>query len=442
MAAATKPPSIPESIQAAPAPEQHSERSGPDLLRVFDWPALTWILLAFFIVFGFYFLKPTFLNSAHEIQFLLNFPVLNPIGADLHEYIGFTRALLQNGSPYIAPNYYPPLESVLFIPLTWTSPDRAYEWMIVINASVFFGLTLVFPLLLSKERRFSATLMFFLISGLFSYGFFFELERGQYDLIVMAFCFSALYLYHYQPRLHFLAYVLFVISVQIKIYPGIFLLLFATDWHAWKQNLRRWGLLLLANFAGLFVLGPKVFLDFVAALQKQLQVPTYISLVNHSITSFATLAIRKLGPSGDFTKPQLREFTTILQVALLLFILACLAAVIWTAYKRRLSPLNPYVLVVFTIGALVIPSTSHDYVFAAMIAPFAIFLNSLRLHRSGRLWADITSTLLVFLIALAYCATLFLHDNQPLALNNNLPALLLIALATTFLFFIRSPAEA
>ena len=420
-----------------PSPRVRLRLAGALLERVLELPAFTWVFLAFLIVFVYYFLKPTFLNPYHEIELFQNFPVMNPIGGDLREYLGFTRALLQNGSPYIGPNYYPPLESVFFIPLTWTTQDRAYLYLTLINMGLFCGITLVFPALVSTGRRVSSMLIFFLMAGLFSYGFLFQLERGQYDIIVMALCFGALYLYHCHPRARFLAYFLFVVSVQIKVYPGIFLILFSTDWHDWKPNLRRWGALLLVNFAALFGLGSRVFADFIAALQKQLSYPTFVWIGNHSINSFVTIVVRKINAHGALTKPVFQEYMTLIQLALMVFFFACLAVVAWIVYKKRMSPFNPYLLIMCTIGAMVLPSTSHDYVFAGFIAPFAIFFNSLRLQRSSKLWVDIFSVLLVFVMALAYLATFFLHNNQPLLLNSNLPALLLIGAITPILMALR-----
>ncbi len=405
---------------------------------MFDLPAVTWALLAFVIVFIAYFIKPTFLNPDHVMQLGANFPAEEPIGIDVRQYLGFSQALLQTGSPYIESNYYPPLESIFFLPLTGMDPNQAYGLVTLISTVLFLWTSLIFPLLLSKERRITSTLILFLTTGLFSYGFWFQLERGQYDILVMAICFAAIYIYHYHPRARFAAYALFVLSVQLKIYPGIFIILFSKDWHDWKNNLRRWGALLLANFAGLFVLGPKVFVDFVTSLKDQMQVPRFVSLVDHSINSFVNLVVQKIGAHGGYTKPQLREFINIMQYALLVVIFVCLALVLWRIYQKRLNPLNPYLLLMLTVSALVIPTTSHDYVFSAFVAPFALFFNTLSLRRSGKLWLDILMVGLVFLIGLVYASTLFVHISLPLWLTNNLPALMLIGAAIPILFWVQT----
>ena len=312
-----------------------------------------WMLLVFSIVFFYYFVQPTFLNEYHELRLFSNFPELKPLGADLREYIGFSKALVENGSPYIRPNYYPPFESVFFLRFLQMGPDLAYVYLTAISFLCFLAITYLLPLLSAPHHRLSLAGAFVLVCGLFSYGLWFQLERGQFDLIVMALCFGGIFLYQRQPRLRWLAYLLFILSVQIKLYPVFFVLCFATDWHAWKANLRRWVLLGLANFAGLFVLGPKVFMDFINALLEQVSRPSYWTAENHSIHSFVTTLIYEY--RGD------RELYNLLklnagwyQLALLAIFAACFATVLWITYRKRLNPANPYVILLCTIAAMVI----------------------------------------------------------------------------------------
>ena len=415
-----------------------AERVGAFIGRILAWPPIVWVLLAFLFFFIFYFIKPTFLNPFHQFLPYGNFPTIEPDGADLRQYLDFSKALVEKGSPYINPNYYPPLESLFFLPLTYTTPDRAYVILTMVSFVCFFGITLLFPLLLSRERRISAILAFVLISGLFSYGVLFEIERGQFDIIVMTLCLAGLYLYHYHPRLRWLGYVLFSLSIQIKIFTGIFILCFTRDWHDWKRNLLRWGGLLLANLAALFALGPKVFSDFITAIRTQTQVPSYVWVGNHSINSFTKILIAKISEHGiDPHTPILQTYQTLMQLGLLAVYGLCLASVLWIVYRKRLNPLNPYLILVLAVGGMVIPTTSHDYKLSIFAAPVALFLNGLEWRRSGRLLIDILSTLLVGVISVAYTSMLFLHNSLPLLLNSNLPALLLIAAAAMILMWVR-----
>ncbi len=408
------------------------------LMAVLDWPPIVWLLIGFFFFFTFYFIKPSYLNQFQLLQFFASLNPSEPNGADLRQYLSFSKALIEQGSPYISPNYYPPLESVFFLPLTFTTPQRAYVMMTLISYACFLGITLLFPLLVLKERRISPVLAFITISGLFSYGFLFELERGQFDLLVVALCFAGLYLYHYHPRWRWLGYLLFTLSIQIKLYTAIFVFCFARDWRDWKHNLLRWGGLLVVNVAALFALGPRVFFDFINAIQSQMQTPSYVWVGNHSINSFSKIVIEKISAHGiDPGNPILNTYQTLIQLVLLGFFALCLAWVVWIVYRKHLSPLNPYLVLILAVGSLVIPSTSHNYKLSVFAAPMALLWGSLDWRRSGRLLVDILSTLLVIVMSLAYTSMLFLHDSLPLLLNNNLPALLLTAGAAALLMWVR-----
>ena len=167
----------------------------------------------------------------------------------------------------------------------------------------------------------------------------------------------------------FFAYLLFIIAVNLKIYPGIFLFCFTSDWRNWKANLRRWGLLLLANFACLFILGWRVFSDFIAALLSQLKQPSYGWVGNHSIDSFIRFVIDAICSSNPSLASALTPNIRWFSLALLAIYLLCLGGVYWIVYRRGMNAANQYVLLVLTIGALIIPSTSHDYKLCILAAP-------------------------------------------------------------------------
>jgi hypothetical protein len=254
----------------------------------------------------------------------------------------------------------------------------------------------------------------------------------------MALCFGGIYLYHAHPRWRMAAYLLFIMAVNIKIYPGIFLLCFTSDWHDWKHNLRRWGLLLLANFAGLFILGWKVFLDFLQALADQMSQPSYWWSGNHSIDSFVRVVVDSLKVGSPAVYEMLQANIRWFSVGLILLYLLCLGGVLLIAYRQRLSAANPYLILALTLGTMLIPSTSHDYKLSILIAPMVLLLNSLELRRSGRTGLDLAIILLLIILSTAYSATLFLHTDLPILLTSNLPPLMIIAGASALLLWVRS----
>lgn len=401
------------------------------------FPAIMWVLLGFFWAFYVFFIIPTFLNPYHELRLFSTFPVLKPLGADLHEYLNFSKLLVETGTPYMPPNYYPPLQAVLFIRFMLSGPNQSYIYITTLSFLCFLATVWILPMLHARSTQLKSPAIFALITGLFSYGLWFELERGQFDLLVMALCLTAIYIYHYHPRLHLVAYTLFILSVNIKIYPLIFILCFTTNWLDWKRNLRRWTLLLLANFAGLLILGWKVFLDFVHALADQMNQPTYWWMGNHSINSFVRVVAEKLQDSDPAAYAVYQPSMRSIEMGLFFFYLICLIGVLRKVYRHRLSAANPYLLLILTIGTMLIPSTSHDYKLSILIAPMVLLLNNLELHRSGRTGFDLIALLLIVVVSATYSATLFLHTDLPVLLANNMPILMGLATASTLLFWVR-----
>jgi hypothetical protein len=80
---------------------------------------------------------------------------------------------------------YPPLTLVLFAPLLLIGYP-AYFKLITLITLIGYGIaTLFIPLALNKSKGVSIILLMF-VTGLFSYGLQFELERGQSNMIAFA----------------------------------------------------------------------------------------------------------------------------------------------------------------------------------------------------------------------------------------------------------------
>jgi len=266
----------------------------------------------------------------------------------------------------------------------------------------------------------------------------FEIERGQFDLITMVICFLAIYIYHHHPRFRLAAYFLFILSVNLKIYPGIFIICFTTDWQDWKNNLRRWALLLIGSFSGLFILGWKIFLEFVNALIIQMSHPTYVWIGNHSIDSFVRLMVNKLSELNPVLLNSLNANIRWFDIAFLLIYVLCLVGIIRMTYRHKMNASNPYMLLIITLGTMLIPSTSHDYKLCILIPPMVMLFNNLELNRSGKNILDLSAIVLVSLISLSYSATLFLHTDLPFLLASNFPYLFILCVSIVLLLWVRT----
>lgn len=398
---------------------------------IINTPPNVWIFLGFLLTYIFFFLCPTFFSS-NVMQFSKYLPALKPIGTDLKQILSYSESWFIYGhTPYVGANIYPPLASILFTPFIFISFSLAYIIITLITVFCYIAITFFIPFKVHKEEKILPLLILIFITGLFSYCFQFELERGQFNVIAMFFCFFSIWIFHFKNKYRYVAYFLFIISVQLKIYPFIFIFMFVTDWHDWMKNIRRFLSLSFLNLILFFVLGFNVFSDFFEAVIKQTKKP-YSWKGNHSIQSFANFIYKQTNvynPSG---------INHYLALRLILYAItcACIFLVILYSYRRGKNGFNPYLLLACTIGALVIPSVSHDYSLSILSAPIAVLVSDKHFIslRSVRLRGHIFHIVTLTIFSFAFFSTLFSYINKPLIFKNNFPALMIILLITTFLF--------
>ena len=215
---------------------------------------LMWILLAFAISYLLFFVYPIFFSDV--MNFPEYVPAMKPIGVDLKNTLSIANdffASKQTIYREINGYAYPPLASILVFPLLLGDLSLAYKIITFVNIICYAMIAFVFPLLTSRERKVTPLIMLIFITGLFSYGFQFELERGQFNVIAAFLCFLAIWIFHYRNKYRYLAYVFFTFSVQLKIYPLIFIVMLINNWRDWKNNLKRFLLLAIINIVALLI---------------------------------------------------------------------------------------------------------------------------------------------------------------------------------------------
>jgi hypothetical protein len=365
------------------------------------------------------------------MQFFQVVPAIDPIGVDLKQMLSYSESWFFNKqTPYIGFNLYPPLASVLFTPLIFVKFFWAYKIITFINVFCYVMSTFIFPLRVEKEKHATGLLVLIFITGLLSYGFQFELERGQFNIIASFLCFLAIWIFHFHNKYRLLAYILFALSVQLKIFPFIFIVMFINNWQDWKSNIKRILILALVNFLLLFIMGPTVFIDFIEAILAQTVYPA-IWQGNHSIRSFVAFFSTSTGNQGWLWGNQ---YDKTAQFLLLAGTLICILIIIFQAYRQNEQGVNPLLLLACTIGALVIPSVSHDYKLSILAAPVALLFSSGRFFgnvNSSRIRLTLIGLLLIF--SASYSSTLYSFTNKPFILSNNLPALIIMLLVVTIL---------
>jgi hypothetical protein len=385
--------------------------------KALELPTIFWVLVGLVFVYQLYFIDPIFLNPNRAMLFPQYVPIQSPIGIDQVAMRNFIIRWLSGGE-FGAP--YPPLSYLLYMPFTAVSEAQAYAITTLLSLICFILITIILPIQMSAQTRTSSLWVLMFATGIFSYGFQFELERGQFNVIAMAAGMAAVTIYRHHPRWHWLAYVLLFIAVQLKIYPAILILMLVDNWSDWKGNARRFILFGAACFAGLFMLGTQVFREWQSVFQRHLNDMSFAWVGNHSIKSFTifyadTLADWHIDP-GTFS----------MSLLVLSGLLVCMIG--YLVYIRRDRASDAFFLIGCTVCMLVVPSVSHDYTLPLLAGPMAILLSSLSSARH-RVVRSIQICLIVILAA-AYASTLFSFTNKPPEWGNNFPALLLILLVT------------
>lgn len=403
--------------------------------RLLNLPVSVWVVMGFLGVFILFFVAPMFLNADWSIQYFIKYlPDRRPIGLDLRTTMEVVTPWVQTRESPYPDLFYPPLTYILFAPLSLLNYPSSYILITFLTLFSFCALTALAALLLSPGRDRSILMLFF-ASGLVSYGFQFELERGQFNVITFLLCMLAVYIFHRHYQFRYLAYLLFSAAIHIKLYPAIFILSFVKDWRDWKSNLKRWLGLGVFNFALLFALGYHEFLGFIDTVMIQIRTPTWAWNGNHSLQAFIFNFMRDgYGLVSPSTLAILQRNSNVIAYLLLGIILACILAVVVRAYILKENGFNPFIFGVCTLGALIIP-TSNDYTLPILAAPLALFISSLPPISGFR--AKVPAVLLILTASAAYASILFPFKYKPYFMNNSFPPLLLILIAGTVLYFLR-----
>ncbi len=410
--------------------------------RILDLPVVVWFLVSFLTAYFLFFISPVFLNAKLQMAYLNRYlPHTGLIGADLRVFVDYIEAWLRlRASPYTSGYIaYPPLAFFLFSPLVLVGYPANFRLITVITLVCYFLVAFFIPLLMSAKKSISL-LLFVFITGLFSYGLQFELERGQSNLIAFAFCLLGVYIFHFHKRFRVFAYLLFTISIQLKLYPAIFVLLFIDDWQAWRSNAKRFLGLALFNFSLLFVMGLAPFEDFLRALSfQQFNLSQWNG--NHSIRAFAVnLTGHGFGLFSPQTVASLGQYTRTVEMMLMGIVMGCIALMVWESYRRKVKGINPYLLLACTIGALVIPSVSNDYKLSLLPASIAILFSDFSI--TGKPWKRVGIILLIVLFSAAFWSVLYPFKVKPEFLSSSFPLLLIMLVLGTVLYFVGGSTQA
>lgn len=426
----------------------HSAEAKIDLLqsmrvefsKIFNLPVSVWVLIGFLIMYLLFFVSPMFLTENMGMRYFNRYlPNMGPVGLDLNVTMDVVTPWVKTGQSPYPQLFNPPLTFILFAPLALIEYPQSYMLITFLTILSYCSLAVLVALLIYPSKDYSLIVLF-AGSGLISYGFQFELERGQFNVIAFFLCALAVYIFHRHYNFRSLAYLLFSAAIHIKLYPAIFIVMFVRDWRDWKTNMMRWLGLGLLNFSLLFALGYQEFKAFIDTVMIQILRPSWSWNGNHSLQAFVTNFLRdgyRLIPQQ--TLAILQQNADLLRAILLVIILGCILAAVVRAFLLNESGFNPYLFSICTLGALIIP-TSNDYTLPILAAPLALFFSSLPAINSLRL--KVPAILLILTASLAYASILYPFKYKPYYMNNSFMPLLITLIACTILYLLRDKPSA
>lgn len=389
------------------------------------------VLLGFLSSYFFFFVVPVFLNPDHAMKFFQYIPVTQGIGVDLLRTVQVAHEWLVDGKdPYLSglSLAYPPLTILLFSILGYLDPAVIYGGMTALTFFLYVFSASVFPWLMAPKRVEPVVAALILVTGLFSYAFQFELERGQFNVLAASCAFLSIWMFHHHPRWRIWAYGFFSLAVQLKLYPAIFLFALIRDRRSFVGDLGRLSILALVNAAIFFVMGPSIFLSFLKGLAEHSFEP-YVWVGNHSLKSYGSLNPFKLINIWEFNYhgPWVGSASTWTWAFFVLVTLGCLAWMIIRAFRPRgAGGRDPYLILTCTLVALLLPSTSHDYTLAIMAGPVALAYYGMEKGPGNGPWWPWLDPILKTVFFFAYASTLFSYAQKPPFFKINTPALLVI----------------
>ena len=319
-----------------------------------------------------------------------------------------------NPEHWYTQNAYPPLFTLYWYPifLLNTSWQSVYRYLYVVIIAFFLLYSLFLPIFYHKKFEIPGVLIFVAATGITSYGLQFALERGQFDVISVSMCLLSVYMFWYLPKLRWLAYILFFVAFQFKIYPFIFILCFIDAAQGWKKNLLRIGGISAAVFLSLFVMGVKGFFEFLKALTYQTKSGVYTK--DHGLN----FGVDYLLGVNNILLPENQVY--IIKAIVFLIGLIMLGYIFFHFLRNQKTGFFPPLLFACLLFSMALFPASKDYKLPLLAGGFGVYTLYLsRLQFNKMLPSQILIYLCYLGIALSYSITLYSYAYRPVALQNS-----------------------
>lgn len=273
---------------------------------------------------------------------------------------------------------YSPLGKLIFPVLARSDWGNSFYFITILTLLATAVSFWVVAAISKMENKWLFFALLILYSG--SYGFLFEIERGQWNILSMSLVLLAIYLS--RKDMIILPAILFGLAVSLKLYPILFAPALIKDYSRIKDTLKMVLAVCVTNVVLFLILGLSIFKWYVRIMSKYSDIKTSW-IGNHSITSFTIMY------GHSWVKP-------IIVVVLLLMI----AFFIYRNYQNQRFHSLPHFLSILALTSCLLPSVSHDYKLSILgfFIPLVICRDKVLNPVSG---------ILLMLMSFAYFSTMY-----------------------------------
>ncbi len=403
----------------------------------------TIFVIAYCFVLIILYADSTFLSDKKKMVYQRYVPENKEIGYDFTicyrfaEKLFVQKQILSINSPSLKPEYtvgFPPVFFYMLYPLFafGLTAYQGFRIIYLLTLGSFFLIGLILPLVNEKRTSIPGIVGMLIITGLMSYGMQFEIERGQFNLITASLAILSVFIFWRFPKIRWLAYIFITISIQFKLYPLVFLVMFIENWRDWRKNVLRLGGLIAINFGLFFSMGYFTFVKFVNSLGNQLSAKGYVR--DHSIHNFVEFLPKALNTT----------FSPQIMVTIKVFFYVIVTGIfLWLLYRYfkndSRGSFNPVILMACIMLILLAVPTSKDYRLSVLIGGVVFY--SLYLIRSENQLSGSGRIIYLFLCLLfysSYSVILISFAYRPGLLQNSFPFLLVMMICLPAFEWVRS----
>ena len=337
----------------------------------------TWLftlaILGYVLSYIVTYVRYTYFAGSETMRFPTDMLTMTPPCNDLYVSAKYAIQTLHAGTIKGVPFVYSPLFVIIYSPLSLFE-FSTLRWMSFTSIiACYCIIAFIFPRYWKGCALTSPTALLIIFTGFLSYGMRFELERGQWNVQTLFLCFAGLAIKDSKnPWIIFLSYLLFSISVHLKLYPLLFVIGFIIPEEGWIKNSKRLITLGLLNVVLLFIMGGSFLKEYLHTLTQYAGSPS-VWISNISLYAFIIQisAYTHIGLGG-------------LKVLNNLYIIVFFGTIAMALYKGLRGD-NSIVLFLIVIGATLFPTVSFDYKIILITLCAAFFFSTYEIISTQKL---------------------------------------------------------